>query len=87
VRAGSISATHWHGTFADDAFRRAYLSEAAALAGRDGFTVDDSTDFAALRESELDSLADLVATHLNMNAITALIANGVGPGAERTIKV
>ncbi|MGH8881763.1 MAG: cobyric acid synthase, partial [Stackebrandtia sp.] len=45
VRARSISATHWHGTFADDAFRRAYLSEAAALAGRDGFTVDDSTDF------------------------------------------
>ncbi|WP_041626059.1 cobyric acid synthase [Stackebrandtia nassauensis] len=81
ARLGSVSGTHWHGAFGCDAFRRAFLTGAAALAGRDRFAVDDTVDFAALRESELDALADLVGDHLDMAAITSLIRDGAAPDA------
>ena len=52
--------TTWHGTLESDEFRRAFLTEVAALAGRD-FTVAPDTSFAAARQARLDTLADLVA--------------------------
>ena len=34
---GNVFGTHWHGAFESDEFRRAFLTEAARLAGRHGF--------------------------------------------------
>ena len=61
------------------AFRRAFLTEVAALAGRD-FTVATDTDFAALRQARLDVLGDLVAGHLDAAALERLIRGGPPPG-------
>jgi adenosylcobyric acid synthase len=74
-RAGAVWGTSWHGTLENDAFRRAFLTEVAALAGRD-FTVCRDTDFAAVRQARLDLLGDLVAGHLDTQALTRLISEG-----------
>jgi adenosylcobyric acid synthase len=82
---GNVFGTHWHGAFECDGFRRAFLTEAARLAGRDGFTVAADTDFAAVRERTLDLLGDLVEEHLDTDALWRLIENG--PGENPTIGV
>jgi len=78
-RAGAVWGTAWHGTLESDAFRRAFLTEVAALAGRE-FTVSPDTDFAALREARLDLLGDLVTEHLDTAALLRLITHGPPPG-------
>jgi len=78
-RAGAVWGTSWHGTLENDAFRRAFLAEVAALAGRD-FTASPDTDFAALREARLDVLGDLAADHLDTAALGRLITSGPPPG-------
>jgi adenosylcobyric acid synthase len=67
--------TSWHGTMENDSFRRAFLTEVAALAGRD-FGPAPGTDFAALREARLDVLGDLVTAHLDTDALLSLITGG-----------
>jgi adenosylcobyric acid synthase len=47
----------------------------AALAGRD-FRPAPDTSFAAVREARLDVLGDLVAGHLDLDALSQLIENG-----------
>jgi adenosylcobyric acid synthase len=78
-RTSSVWGTSWHGTLENDAFRRAFLAEVAALAGRD-FTPAPGTDFAALRQARLDVLGDLVADHLDTAALARLIEGGPPPG-------
>ncbi len=78
-RRGAVWGTSWHGVLENDEFRRAFLTEVAALAGRD-FTPAPDTDFAALREARFDALGDLVADHLDTAALTALISGGPVPG-------
>jgi adenosylcobyric acid synthase len=78
-RRGPVWGTSWHGALENDAFRRAFLAEVAALAGRD-FTPAPGTSFAALREARLDVLADLVAAHLDTAALSRLIEDGPVPG-------
>src|SRR5690242_7587245 len=78
-RRGPVWGTSWHGALENDAFRRAFLAEVAALAGRD-FTPAPGTSFAAIRETRLDVLADLVAAHLDTAALSRLIEDGPVPG-------
>ena len=78
-RVGSVWGTSWHGTLENDQFRRAFLADVAAAAGRD-FKPAPDTDFAALREATLDRLGDLVAEHLDTGAILRLITGGAPPG-------
>jgi adenosylcobyric acid synthase len=78
-RAGAVWGTSWHGTLENDAFRQAFLSEVAALAGRD-FRPVPGTCFADLREAQLDLLGDLVAEHLDTGAVQRLIEQGAPPG-------
>ncbi|HEY4466024.1 MAG TPA: cobyric acid synthase [Streptosporangiaceae bacterium] len=75
---GAVWGTSWHGTLENDEFRRAFLAEVAAQAGRD-FTPAPGTDFAKLREARLDTLGDLVADHLDTAALTRLITGGPPP--------
>jgi adenosylcobyric acid synthase len=78
-RRGPVWGTSWHGALENDEFRRAFLAEVAALAGRD-FRPAPGTSFAAVREARLDVLGDLVAGHLDTAALTRLIEDGPVPG-------
>jgi len=77
-RRGAVWGTSWHGALENDEFRRAFLTEVAALAGRD-FTPAPGTGFAAVREARLDVLAGLVSRHLDTAALSHLIENGPVP--------
>ena len=85
-RAGSVYGTTWHGIFESDGFRRAVLRRIAAAAGR-SFEPAHVT-FAEVRDCRLDTLAGLVADHLDTDALLRLIEHGppaalpfVPPGA------
>jgi adenosylcobyric acid synthase len=78
-RAGVVWGTTWHGAFESDGFRRAFLAEVAAAAGRD-WRPEGEVSFAAVREARLDALADLVAAHLETGAVRSLIERGVPTG-------
>ncbi len=78
-RTAAVWGTAWHGTLECDEFRRAFLAEVAAVAGQD-FTPAPDTDFAALRQARLDTLADLVADHLDTSQLGQLIEQGPPPG-------
>jgi cobyric acid synthase CobQ len=78
-RSGAVWGTTWHGALENDAFRRAFLADVAAVAGRD-FTPDPATSFAALREARLDLLGDLVERHLDTAALLRLIEQGAPDG-------
>jgi adenosylcobyric acid synthase len=80
ARYGHVFGTHWHGAFECDGFRRAFLTEAARLAGRDGFRVAPDTRYAAVRERALDVLGDLVEEHLDTGALWRLIERGAPAG-------
>lgn len=76
VRRGAVYGTHWHGLLDNDGVRRAWLAEAAAAAGRDGFVVADDVDVSALRDAQLDLMADLLTSHLDLDAVLALLDDG-----------
>ena len=78
-RRGPVWGTSWHGALENDEFRRLFLAEVAALAGRD-FTPAPGISFAAIREERLDVLADLVTAHLDTAALSRLIEGGPVPG-------
>lgn len=79
VRRGAVFGTHWHGLFDNDEFRRTWLSEAAAAAGRPGFVVAEDVDVSARRDAQLDVMADLLADHLDVDAVLDLIDSGPPP--------
>jgi adenosylcobyric acid synthase len=76
---GSIAGTHWHGLLENDVPRREFLRWAAAKAGRE-FVAAPDTEFAAVREAQLDLLADLVEQHLDTAALRRLLAEGAPAG-------
>ncbi|MEU6150464.1 cobyric acid synthase [Actinosynnema sp. NPDC047251] len=78
--AGRIAGTHWHGLLENDAFRREFLRWAAGHAGRAGFRPAPDTDFAGQRAAQLDLLGDLVADHLDTDAVLALLERGAPSG-------
>jgi adenosylcobyric acid synthase len=79
-RLDAVFGTTWHGALENDGFRRAFLREAAAAAGRTGFVVAPDTSFTDLREARLDSLGDAVADHLDTGALLRLIEDGAPAG-------
>ncbi|MFS0896087.1 cobyric acid synthase [Mycolicibacterium litorale] len=83
LRAGAVFGTHWHGLFDNDAFRRTWLRDAAAAAGRSGFTVADDIDVSARRDAQLDVMADVLQTHLDVDAVLGLLQSG--PPARPTV--
>ena len=78
---GAVFGTHWHGLLDNDDFRRAWLTTVAAAAGRDGFVVAD-TNVAARRDAQLDAIADLLAAHLDTDAVLGLL-DGAPPRRPR----
>jgi adenosylcobyric acid synthase len=78
-RHAAVWGTAWHGAWESDGFRRAFLAEVAAAAGRD-FEPAADIRFAAVRQAHLDLLGDLVADHLDLAGLRALIEHGPPPG-------
>jgi len=72
-RLGATWGTVWHGVLENDEFRRAFLAEVAAAAGRD--YRPGAVAFADARQQRLDALADHVERHLDLAAIAAVIAS------------
>jgi len=79
VRRDAVFGTHWHGLFDNDEFRRTWLTDAAAAAGRSGFVVADDTDVSARRDAQLDVMADLLQNHLDIDAVVHLVDAGPPP--------
>ena len=76
IRRGTVYGTHWHGLFDNDGVRRQWLTDAAAAADRHGFVVSDDVDVTGRRDAQLDAMADLLAEHLDLDAVTDLLAGG-----------
>ena len=70
---GAVFGTHWHGLLDNDDFRRAWLTRVAEAAGRGGFVVADDTDVASRRDAQLDLIAGLLASHLDVDAVLDLL--------------
>ncbi len=79
VRVGAVFGTHWHGSLESDGFRRAFLRRVADAAGR-RFVPAPDTSFGALREEQLERLADLIEEHADTAALLRLIEQGPPPG-------
>jgi adenosylcobyric acid synthase len=74
IRRGGVFGTHWHGLFDNDDVRRAWLREVAA--GRPGFVVADDVEVTRARDDQCDVMADLLAAHLDLDALFALLETG-----------
>jgi len=79
LRRGAVFGTHWHGLLDNDDLRRAWLKEAAAAAGRAGFVVAEDVDVAECRDRQLDVMAELLAAHLDVDALMDLLDSGAPP--------
>jgi adenosylcobyric acid synthase len=79
VRRAMVFGTHWHGLLDNNEVRRQWLSEAAAAAGRPAFVVADDVDVRARRDAQLDVMADLLAVHLDVDAVLDLLDGGPPP--------
>jgi adenosylcobyric acid synthase len=73
---GAVFGTHWHGLLDNDDFRREWLAQVAKAAGRSGFVVADDVDVAQRREGQLVLMADLLASHVDVEAVVGLLEGG-----------
>ena len=76
IRRGAVYGTHWHGLLDNDDVRRQWLDRRRRGSGPDGFVVADDVDVSARRDAQLDLMADLLAAHIDIDAILALLENG-----------
>ena len=76
IRSGAVYGTHWHGLLDNDDVRRHWLTAAAAAAGRAGFVVADDVDVRARRDAQLDLMADLITSHVDVASLVALLEHG-----------
>ncbi|HET7272982.1 MAG TPA: cobyric acid synthase, partial [Rubrobacter sp.] len=71
---GTILGTSWHGVLESDGFRRALLLWVAGERGLDWWPGKES--FASAREAQLEKLGDLVADHVDREALMRMIDEG-----------
>ena len=71
-RVGSVAGTSWHGLFENDALRRSFMTDTARRTRR-AFVARPDTNFAGLRDARFEKLADLVAEHLDTDALLRII--------------
>jgi len=77
-RVGATLGTSWHGVLESDGFRRALLAWVTAERNLDWRPGVES--FAAAREAQLEKLGDLVADHVDREALMRLIDEGPPSG-------
>jgi adenosylcobyric acid synthase len=71
---GSVLGTNLHGVLEEDGFRAAFLAAVAERRGRR--FAPAGVSFAGVRQAQLDRLADLVESHVDMTVVEKLIAEG-----------
>ncbi|WP_019929867.1 cobyric acid synthase [Nocardia sp. BMG111209] len=76
----AIWGTHLHGLLESDDFRRTWLRQVAAAAGRTGFVAAEDVSVAAVRSAQLDLLADLIEKHVDPDGLARLIESGAPAG-------
>ena len=76
-RVGPVWGTMWHGAFENDEFRRAWLSEVAATTGSLWRPADGAPAYADRRERMIDTLADALESHVDLDVLLA--GTVVGP--------
>ncbi len=69
---GSVAGTSWHGLFENDVFRRSFLTDVASRVSR-RFVVAPDCRFKDIREARFELLADMVADHLDTEALQQVI--------------
>ncbi len=69
---GSTYGTIWHGILECDGFRRAWLQEVAAASGSPWTPSADAEPFTVRRERMLDTLADEVSRHVDLELLLRL---------------
>ena len=78
VRRGSVWGTMWHGTLENDGFRRAWLTRIAGAA-RSAWRPDlGAAAYGARREAMVESLADAVDAHVDLDLLLAGTRIAVG---------
>jgi adenosylcobyric acid synthase len=77
-RSGTTLGSTWHGILESDGFRRALLLWVAGERGLDWRPGEES--FAAAREAQLEKLGNLVADHVDRDAVLRLIDDGPPAG-------
>jgi len=76
---GQVWGTMWHGAFESDDFRRAWLAQVALAAGSQWRPHADGPGFAARRERMLDTLADALEAHVDIDALLSFTRVGATP--------
>jgi adenosylcobyric acid synthase len=76
IRNEAVYGTHWHGLLDNDDVRRRWLAEAADAAGRGGFVVAGDVDVRVRRDAQLDVMADLITSHVDVDAVIDLLEHG-----------
>ncbi|QBF46445.1 cobyric acid synthase [Janibacter limosus] len=69
---GAVRGSIWHGTLECDDYRRALLADVAAMTGSTWSAKPGAAPFAARREGMIDTLADALETHVDVDAIITL---------------
>lgn len=70
---GPVRGSIWHGSLECDDFRRALLVDVAATTGSVWSTAPGAVPFASRREGMIDTLADALETHVDVDAILSLV--------------
>ncbi|CAN7570607.1 cobyric acid synthase [Terrabacter sp. LjRoot27] len=76
---GQVWGTMWHGAFESDTFRRAWLAEVARAAGSEWQPHADAPGFAERRERMLDTLADALEEHVDIDGLLSFTRIGATP--------
>lgn len=69
---GAVRGSIWHGTLECDDYRRALLADVASASGSRWSAGPGAAPFAARREGMIDTLADALETHVDVDAIITL---------------
>ncbi len=85
-RAGATFGTMLHGSLENDDFRSAFLTEVARLAGVGWRPDPEAIGYAAARERMIETLADAVAEHVDLDRMLELAGLGASRGARRAEK-
>ncbi|WP_277455072.1 cobyric acid synthase [Janibacter sp. DB-40] len=70
---GPVRGSIWHGTLECDDFRHALLADVATTTGSGWRAPAGGTPFAARRERMVDTLADALETHVDIEALVAMV--------------
>ncbi|GAB3308337.1 cobyric acid synthase [Epidermidibacterium keratini] len=72
-RRGPVWGTTWHGTLENDDFRRAWLRQIADISDVSWAPAADAPAYSARRELMIDTLADAIEQHADLDRLLALV--------------